>query len=172
ILNSGATILKIEGRGKGPEYVFTVTKAYRQAIQEIQDGTYTQEKAEVWKEELNKVYNRGFWEGYYLGKKYGEWTKHPGSAATERKIYLGKGLKYFSKIKVGEFILESGSLEIGDTIMVTSPDFGMMKEEMSCIVANGIEVERAVKGDLITFPSERKIGAKDKLYKILKEKNG
>lgn len=172
IIDSGATILKIEGRGKGPEYVYTVTKAYRQAIQEIQDGTYTPEKAEVWKTELNKVYNRGFWEGYYLGKEKGEWTIHPGSAATEKKVYVGKGSNYFSKIKVGEFILESGNIKVGDTIMVTSPDFGMVKEKMNKLVANGMEVEKAVRGDLVTFPLEKKISSKDKLYKIVEEKNG
>jgi putative protease len=172
IINSGATILKIEGRSKGPEYVYTVTKAYRQAIEEIQAGTYTQEKAEKWKTELNKVYNRGFWEGYYLGKEYGEWTTHPGSAATEKKVYVGKGRKYFPKIKVGEFILESGSIAVGDTLLVTSPDFGIVKEKMNRLVANGVEVERAVRGDLITFPIEKKITAKDKLYKIIEEKNG
>lgn len=172
VINSGVTILKIEGRGKGPEYVYTVTKAYRQAIQEIQDGTYTQEKAEVWKTELNKVYNRGFWEGYYLGKKYGEWSTHPGSAATEKKVYVGKGSNYFSKIKVGEFILESGSIHAGDTVMVISPGFGIVKEKMNRLVANGIEVEKAVRGDLVTFPIEKKITSKDKLYKIVEENNG
>ncbi len=172
VISHGATILKIEGRGKGPEYVYTVTKAYRQAIEEIQAGTYTQEKAEVWKIELEKVYNRGFWEGYYLGKKYGEWTTNPRSAATGKKIYLGKGSNYFSRIKVGEFILESGSISVGDTLMVTSPDFGIVKETMHKIFANGIEVEKAVKGDLVTFPVEKKITSKDKLYKIVKETNG
>lgn len=172
VVNSGATILKIEGRGKGPEYVYTVTKAYRQAIQEILDGSYTQEKAEIWKTELNKVYNRGFWEGYYLGKKYGEWTTHPGSAASEKKVYVGRGRNYFSKIKVGEFMLESGSIMVGDTLMVTSPGFGMVKEKMTRLVANGIEVKKAVRGDLITFPLEKKITPKDKLYKIVKIENG
>lgn len=119
-----------------------------------------------------KVYNRGFWEGYYLGKKQGEWTTNPGSAATERKVYLGKGSNYFSRIKVGEFILESGSISLGDTLMITSPDFGIVKETMHTIFANGREVEKAVKGDLVTFPVEKKITSKDKLYKIVKEANG
>jgi putative protease len=171
VINSGATILKIEGRSKGPEYVYTVTKAYREAIRQIGAGTYTQEKAEAWKTELAKVYNRGFWEGYYLGKKYGEWTTHPGSAATEKKVYVGKGIKYFSKIKVGEFIIESGSIAAGDTIMVTSPDFGIERIKMNDLVANGIKAEKAVKGDLVTFPSEKKITSKDKLYKIVEEHN-
>jgi putative protease len=171
IINNGATILKIEGRGKGPEYVYTVTKAYRQAVKEIQEGTYTQEKAEVWKTELNKVYNRGFWEGYYLGKEYGEWTTNPGSAATEKKVYVGKGSNYFSKINVGEFLMESASISIGDTLMITSPDFGIIKTKMNNLVANGVEVEKAVRGDLVTFPLEKKITSKDKLYKIVEEKD-
>ena len=171
IINSGAAILKIEGRGKGPEYVYTVTQAYRLALEEIKAGTFTTEKAEIWKSELNKVYNRGFWEGYYLGKKYGEWTSNPGSAATERKIYLGKGTNYYSKINVGEFIVEAGSISINDTLLVTSPDFGILKLKIKKLKANGHEVTKAVKGDLITFPLNKKIGTKDKLYKIVEEKN-
>lgn len=172
VIESGASILKIEGRGKGPEYVYTVTKAYRQAIDEIQAGTYTNEKAEAWKLELNKVYNRGFWEGYYLGKQPGEWTIHPGSSATEKKVYVGKGVHYFSRIKVGEFILESGSLARGDTLLVTSPNFGIVKEKIEKLVVNGIEAAKAIRGDLITLPMANKITSKDKLYKIVEEKNG
>lgn len=171
VIDSGATILKIEGRGKGPEYVYTVTKTYREALQAIEEGTYTPEKTARWKNELDKVYNRGFWEGYYLGRKLGEWTKSPGSAALEKKVYVGKGRKYFSKIQVGEFVLESGSIKVGDTIMVTSPDFGILKEKMEKLVVNGIESGKAVKGDLITFPCTKKISSKDKLYKIVAEKN-
>lgn len=172
VINSGATILKIEGRGKGPEYVYTVTKTYREAIQTIQDGTFSFEKIAQWKNELDKVYNRGFWQGYYLGKELGEWTAHPGSAATEKKVYLGKGRKYFSKIKVGEFILESGSIKVGDTLMITSPDFGIIKERMDRLMVNGIEMKRAEKGDLVTFPCGKKISTKDKLYKMVEAKNG
>ena len=172
VIESGATILKIEGRGKGPEYVYTVTKSYCQAIEEIQAGTYTQEKSEAWKIELNKVYNRGFWEGYYLGKQLGEWTINPGSAATEKKVYVGKGSNYFSKIKVGEFILESGSIAVGDTLLVTSPDYGIVKEKIDILVVNGIAAEKAVRGDLVTFPLDKKITSRDKLYKMVEENNG
>lgn len=171
VINSGVTILKIEGRGKGPEYVYTVTKTYREAIQAIEDGNYTQEKVSRWKGDLEKVYNRGFWEGYYLGRQLGEWTKNPGSAATEKKVYVGKGKKYFSKINIGEFILESGSIKAGDTIMVTCPDFGMVKEKLDILIVNGTESEKAVKGDLITFPCKKRISPKDKLYKIVATEN-
>lgn len=171
VIESGASILKIEGRGKGPEYVYTVTKTYREAIKAFEEGTYTPEKTAIWKNELDKVYNRGFWEGYYMGRHLGEWTENPGSAATEKKIFIGKGRKYFSKIQVGEFILESGSIHSGDTVMVTSPDFGIVKEKLDKLVVNGTESEKAIKGDLITFPCSRRISSKDKLYKIVATTN-
>lgn len=171
IIHSGATVLKIEGRGKGPEYVYTVTKAYRQAIESVIEGTYCNEKIERWQSELNKVYNRGFWEGYYLGRELGEWTAHPGSAATEKKVYVGKGRKYYSKIGVGEFILESGNIKVGDTLMITSPVFGIVKERLDMLIVNGIETDKAEKGDLVTFPCEKKISPKDKLYKMVETKD-
>lgn len=171
VIASGATILKIEGRGKGPEYVYTVTNAYREALQSIEAGTYTSEKIEHWKNDLNKVYNRGFWEGYYLGRKLGEWTENPGSAATEKKVYIGKGNKYFSKIKVGEFIIESGSLRAGDEVMITSPGFGIIKETLERLVVNGAAAGVALKGDSITIPCNKKISAKDKIYKIIPAAN-
>lgn len=167
IIKSGVTILKIEGRGKGPEYVYTVTKIYKEALKAIEENNYTKEKIEYWKQELEKVYNRGFWEGYYLGRKLGEWTNNPGSAATEKKIYLGKGKKYFNKIKVGEFVIESGKLEIGDTIIITSPNFGIIKETLEKLVVNGSPEISAIKGDSITLNCENKISSKDKLYKLV-----
>jgi len=167
VIQSGAGILKIEGRGKGPEYVYTVTKAYREALESIREGTYNKEKINSWKTELGKVYNRGFWEGYYLGRKLGEWTSDPGSAATEKKMYIGKGRKYFSKIKVGEFIVESGRIKTGDTLLITGPGFGIIKERIERLFVNGAEKDIAVKGDLVTLPCNVKISAKDKLYKII-----
>ncbi len=167
IINSGVSILKIEGRGKGPEYVYTVTKIYKEALQAIEEKNYTKDKIETWKQELEKVYNRGFWEGYYLGRKLGEWTNNPGSAATEKKIFLGKGKKYFNKIKVGEFVLESGKLDIGDTIIITSPNFGIVKETLHTMVVNGSPATTAIKGDSITLTIENKISSKDKLYKLV-----
>lgn len=171
VIESGATVLKIEGRGKGPEYVYTVTKAYRQAIQSVREGTYTNEKISQWKSDLQTVYNRGFWEGYYLGRKLGEWTDHPGSVATEKKVYVGKGRKYYSKIGVGEFVLESGNIKVGDTLMITGPDFGIVKERLDRLVVNGIDTDKAEKGDLITFRCDKKISPKDKLYKMVETKH-
>lgn len=171
VLDSGVDVLKIEGRTKGADYVQVVTKCYREAIDAVKNGTYSAQKIDQWKEELEKVYNRGFWEGYYLGRKLGEWTSHPGSAATEKKIYIGKGIKYYPKIGVGEFIIESGSLKKGDILMVTGPKCGMVKEKMEILVVNGLKSIEASKGDKITFPFTTKVTPADKLYKIVEASN-
>lgn len=168
VLASGIDVLKIEGRGKGPEYVYEVTRCYREAISAIEEGTYSSEKISAWKERLSSVYNRGFWEGYYLGRKLGEWTPHPGSAATEKKIYIGKCTKYYSGIQVGEFLLESGSIQKGDTILITGNRFGIHKEVLNDFRVNGDEEDIAGKGDKITFPLVLKPSLNDKLYKIVK----
>ncbi len=167
LINSGVDVLKIEGRSKSADYVYTVTQCYREALQAIENNTYTAEKIEDWKKKLSTVYNRGFWEGYYLGRKLGEWTAHPGSAATEKKIYLGKGSKYYPKIKVGEFVIESGAIKAGDTLMVSGPACGMVKEKFEKLIVNGIEATEAIRGDKITFPFGTKVTAGDKLYKII-----
>lgn len=171
VLDSGVNVLKIEGRTKGADYVQVVTKCYREAIDAVKNGTYSAQKIDQWKEELEKVYNRGFWEGYYLGRKLGEWTSHPGSAAKEKKIYIGKGIKYYPKIGVGEFIIESGSLKTGDILMVTGPKCGMVKEKMEILVVNGLKSIEASKGDKITFPFTTKVTPADKLYKIVEASN-
>lgn len=167
VLNSGATVLKIEGRGKGADYVFTTTTCYREALEAIAANDYTPERIKGWKRELATVYNRGFWEGYYLGRKLGEWTPDPGSVATEKKIYLGKGQRYYPKLGVGEFLVESGTLSAGDTILVTSPAFGMMKLVLPEFRVNGAAARVAQKGDALTFACEHKIGPNDKLYKVV-----
>lgn len=167
VIASGADVLKIEGRTKGADYVQVVTKCYREAIDSIAEGSYSKEKIEAWKGELTKVYNRGFWEGYYLGRQLGEWTPQPGSAATEKKLYIGKGSKYYPKIGVGEFIIEAGMLKAGDTLMITGPKCGMVKEKMEVLTVNGERAAEAVKGDKITFPFGTKVTPADKLYKIV-----
>ncbi|MBI2729547.1 MAG: U32 family peptidase [Sphingobacteriales bacterium] len=171
LLESGVDVLKIEGRSKGADYVFTVTKCYREAVQAVNEGTFSAHKVEKWKEGLAKVYNRGFWQGFYLGRKLGEWATRPGSSASEKKIYIGKGIKYYPKIQVGEFVIESGSVKAGDTLMVTGKVFGMAKEKMETLTVNGIKGNSAVKGDKITFPFNKKITAQDKLYKIAETVN-
>lgn len=167
VANTGIDVLKIEGRSKGADYVHVVTQCYRQALDAIADGAYTKEKAKGWMQELEKVYNRGFWDGYYLGRKLGEWTKNPGSAATERKIYLGKATQYYPKIGIGEFLIETGSIKQGDTFMVSGSHIGMMKKTAEKLVVNGVEASLAGKGDKITFPVSAKITHNDKLYKIV-----
>ncbi|HSN07737.1 MAG TPA: U32 family peptidase [Hanamia sp.] len=171
VINSGACILKIEGRSKGADYVSVVTKCYREAIDAIEEGSYSDEKIQHWEKELTTVYNRGFWQGYYLGHKLGEWTRNPGSSATEKKIYVGKGSKYYPKIKVAEFTIESGNIRKGDTLMLIGTEHGMKKEKIENLMVNGTEADEAVKGDKITFACNTKVSANDKLYKIVQNPN-
>jgi putative protease len=171
VIDSGVDVLKIEGRTKGADYVQVVTGCYREAVRAIEDGNFTPGKVAEWKKEMSKVYNRGFWEGYYLGRKLGEWTSQPGSAATEKKIYLGKGTNYFQRIGVGEFLIESGNIKAGDTLMVTGPLCGMVKEKANILRVNGVESKEATKGDKLTFPFATRVTGSDKLYKIVEEKN-
>jgi len=167
VVHSGVDVLKIEGRSKGPDYVYTVTQCYSEALLAIKKNCYTPDKIKDWQKRLSTVYNRGFWEGYYLGRKLGEWTPHSGSAATEKKIYIGKGTKYYPNIQVGEFILESGTIKRGDTLMITGPAIGMVKEKIETLIINGVNGNIAVKGDKITLPLGTKVTARDKLYKIV-----
>ena len=172
IIETGVDVLKIEGRSKGPDYVYETTACYKEAIVSIQKDNFTVDKIAGWYERLKKVYNRGFWEGYFLGRELGQWTKDPGSIATEKKIYLGKAVHYYPKIKVGEFLLESGQVEAGETLMVTGPSFGMEKIRLQELVVNGVKSKRGVKGDKLTFPLQAKISQLDKLYKIVPSNNG
>ena len=167
IIASGVSVLKIEGRSKGAEYVHTTTTCYKEAVESVITDSYTPDKILKWKNDLEKVYNRGFWEGYYLGRKMGEWTPQPGSIATEKKIYLGRGSNYFTQKGIGEFTLETGHLNHGDTILVTGPKCGMVKENLKTLFVNGQVAESAAKGDKITFPFSTKVSASDKLYKII-----
>lgn len=168
LINSGVDVLKIEGRSKGADYVHEVTACYREAVDAVLANTYTEEKKKDWLERLSKVYNRGFWEGYYLGRKLGEWTSTPGSIAEERKIYLGKSTNYYPKIKVGEFLIEAGTIKEGDMLMIIGPNIGMAKEVVNSLIVNGEKAELASKGDKITFPFPSKLTGQDKLYKIVK----
>jgi U32 family peptidase len=168
LLATGIGVLKIEGRGKAADYVYTVTKCYREALDALAEGTYTEERIKGWKERLATVYNRGFWEGYYLGRKLGEWTPHPGSAATEKKVYIGKSTKYYPRIGVSEFLIETGTVQKGDTIMIIGPKVGMVKKQLVDMKVNGTEGDSATRGDKLTFPFATKPSTGDKLYKIVK----
>ena len=168
ILEAGVQVLKIEGRGRAADYVYTTTQCYREAVDAFEEGTYTQEKIEVWREKLSSVYNRGFWDGYYLGRKMGEWSNVHGSVATTKKIYIGKGVKYFEKIGVGEFLMESHDINIGDKLIVTGPTTGLIETTVEEIrLDSGDSVQQAVKGNTISLQIGEKIRASDKLYKIV-----
>lgn len=170
IADAGIKVLKIEGRGRAPEYVARVIKCYREAIDEIEEGTYTKEKVIDWMRELEKVYNRGFWSGYYLGQKLGEWSKGSGSHATQKKVYLGKGMHYFPKPKIGEFKIEAYDVKVGDSILITGPTTGAKEMQVSEMYVNDVAGEKAQKGDSVTMPLDFKIRPSDKLYKIVENK--
>jgi len=170
IADAGIKVLKIEGRGRAPEYVAKVIKCYRDAIDSIEEGTYDKEKVITWMQELEKVYNRGFWSGYYLGQKLGEWSKGSGSHATQKKVYIGKGMHYFPKANIGEFKIEAFDIAIGDTILITGPTTGAKEMEVKEMFVNDTKGEKASKGDSCTIPLEFRIRPSDKLYKIVENK--
>ncbi len=169
ILDAGVSVLKLEGRGRSVDYVHTVTKCYTEAIDAYLDGTYTQEKVKDWKEKLATVFNRGFWDGYYLGRKMGEWCDENGSKSSKKKIYLAKGLKYFEQAKVGEFQCESHSLSVGDEIMITGPTTGYIEMKIEELRLDGKPIDKVIKGDIFTIVSHEKIRPSDKLYKLVSE---
>ena len=167
LIDAGISVLKIEGRGRSPEYVATVIKSYREAIDSIAEGTYTVDKVNDWMDDLRKVYNRGFWGAYYLGQELGEWTNKSGSSATEKKILLGKGTHYFPIPKVGAFKIESQSLKVGDNILITGPTTGAINHTIKSLRVNDQEVEVAKKGDECSFQIEHIIRPSDKIYKVV-----
>ncbi len=170
LLDTGIDVLKLEGRARAPEYVKRVTRAYKEGIEAVQTGTFTQEKIDGWMEELEKVYNRGFWGGYYLGKKMGEWADTYGSQATTKKIYIGKGVHYFPKIGVGEFKIESHQLKKGDELLITGPTTGVMEFKVDEIRVDDESVENVSRGTSCSIKVPEKIRASDKLYKIVDAK--
>ncbi len=168
ILNAGVRVLKLEGRGRSPEYVKTVSRTYREAVNACFEGNYTQENIDRWNAELSRVYNRGFWDGYYLGHKTGEWTEEYGNQATERKIYIGKITNYYSKIGVAELKMETHLLEPGDKIRVIGSTTGVYEDTLSEIRLDLEPVERVKKGDICSFPVKALLRRGDKLYKVVK----
>jgi len=167
LLDAGVSVLKIEGRARSPEYVHTVVECYREAVESYFDETFTSEKISDWDARLASVFNRGFWNGYYLGQRLGEWSGNYGSLATHRKVYVGKGLNYFSKLKVAEFKLETGPLKVGDEIYITGPTTGLVKSIVQEIQIDKLSVKEAPKGSFISIPIDTKIRKSDKLYKIV-----
>ena len=169
MMRSGVRVFKIEGRARGPEYVYNVVKCYREAIQAVIDGTFTEERKDGWDERLATVFNRGFWDGYYQGQTLGEWNSNYGSNATERKVYVGRGVKYFSKIGVAEFTCEAAEFSVGDRLLITGPTTGVMYIDVAEIRYELQPVQTAHKGQHISFAVPGKIRPSDKLFKIVKE---
>ena len=167
--NAGVRVFKIEGRARGPEYVYTVVKCYKEAIQSVIDGTFTEEKKDVWDERLATVFNRGFWDGYYQGQMIGEWNKHYGSCATERKVYIGRGVKYFSKLGVAEFTVDAADFKLGDKLLITGPTTGVIYLDATEIRLELEPVDKAPKGTHVSIPVPGKIRPSDKLFKLEKQ---
>jgi putative protease len=165
IVMAGVSVFKIEGRGRGPEYVKTVTQCYREAATAVLDGTFSQVKVEGWMRKLASVYNRGFWDGYYLGRKMGEWTKRYGSQATRRKQYLGLISNYFSKLAVAEIKMETYQLNTGEAVLIIGPTTGVMEFEVSEIRVDLKKVTGTRKGELCSMPVPGLVRRGDKLYK-------
>lgn len=167
LVNAGVRVFKIEGRARGPEYVRTVAECYCQAIDAILDGTYTEQRKDEWDARLATVFNRGFWDGYYQGQRLGEWAQVYGSQATERKVYIGRGTKYYSRLGLGEFHIEAAELKVGDKFLVTGPTTGAVYgviEEMHDDSNAPVSVAR--QGSNVSFRVDAKVRHSDKLFRI------
>lgn len=168
MMDAGVRVFKIEGRARGPEYVRTVVECYKEAVKAYCDGTFDQEKVARWNERLASVFNRGFWDGYYLGQRLGEWSSNYGSGATKRKLYIGKGIKYFSNLGVAEFLMETQSLKVGDEILITGPTTGAITQIVDEIRVGLKPVKETVKGEKFSIKVTEKIRPSDKLFKMVK----
>lgn len=167
MMDAGVRVFKIEGRARGPEYVRIVTECYKEAVRAYCNGTFDEAKIAVWDERLKTVFNRGFWDGYYLGQRLGEWSSRYGSGATQKKVYVAKGIKYFSGLGVAEFEMESGSLHVGDQILITGPTTGAVMQTVNEIRVALQPVEETVKGERFSFKVNEKIRPSDRLYKMI-----
>lgn len=167
MVDAGVRVFKIEGRARGPEYVYTTVRCYSEALEALCAGTYTLEAIAAWDESLARVFNRGFWDGYYMGQRLGEWSSKYGSSATRTKQYVAKGVKYFSKLKVGEFLMEGAELCVGDEVVITGPTTGALIIKVEEIRVGDRSVPRAVKGDAFSIPVPSKIRPADRLYRWL-----
>ncbi len=167
MMEAGVRVFKIEGRARSAEYVDTVVRCYKEAVAAVIDGTFTPARVEQWTARLATVFNRGFWDGYYLGRRLGEWSADYGSSATERKVYIGRGVKYFSRLGVAEFLIEAGEFAPGDKLLVTGPTTGVFYVTPDEIHGDDGPVDRAVKGSRVSFAVPAKVRPSDKLYKIV-----
>ena len=169
VLDAGVEVLKIEGRGRSPEYTKMTVEVYHEAVKAIQEGTFTQDKIDAWMERLKSVYNRGFWDGYYLGRRTFEWSKQYGSQATQTKLFIGQVTNYFSKIGVAEIRIETHDLNVDDSIMIIGPTTGVYEDSVRELRFDDGPVPQAVKGDLCSIPVKSLVRRGDKVYKIIKE---
>ncbi len=167
MMKSGVRVFKIEGRARGPEYVYTVVKCYKEAIQAVIDGTFTEERKDEWDRRLATVFNRGFWDGYYQGQLMGEWNKDYGSSATERKVYVGKGTKYYSKLGVAEFTVEATTFKPGDRLLITGPTTGVIYVTADEIHDDFGPVQEAQQGTRVSIAVPQKVRPSDKLFKLV-----
>ena len=165
MIDAGVRVFKIEGRARGAEYVKIAVQCYDEAIKAVCDGTFTEERIARWDDSLNRIFNRGFWNGYYLGQRLGEWTSKYGSSATRTKVYAAKGVRYFSNIGVAEFLMENGELHTGDEVVITGPTTGAVIMTVDEIRVDLKPVDKAVKGDRFSIKTETKIRPSDKMFK-------
>jgi len=165
LVDAGVSVFKIEGRARSPEYVKTVTSCYDEAVKAVADGSYGEDKITVWRERLASVFNRGFWDGYYLGQRLGEWNTRYGSSATKRKEYLGKVTNYFAKIGVAEIKLENGDLEQGEPLLITGPTTGVLEFPAGEIRVDLKETKKAIKGEYCSLATPETARRADKVYK-------
>ncbi|MCF0244413.1 MAG: U32 family peptidase [Bacteroidaceae bacterium] len=171
MMESGVRVFKIEGRARSAEYVYTVVQCYKEAIKSVLEGTFTDEKKDEWDKRLATVFNRGFWDGYYQGQTLGEWNQNYGSAATEKKVYVGKGMKYFSNIGVAEFLVEAAEFEPGDKMLITGPTTGVLYVTPDEIHGDHGPVPMAKKGKRVSIAVPEKVRPSDKLYKLVSGQN-
>ncbi len=169
MMKAGVRVFKIEGRARGPEYVYTVVKCYKEAIASVLEGDFTEERKDAWDERLSAVFNRGFWDGYYLGQRLGEWNKNYGSNATVRKVYIGRGVKYYSRLGVAEFTCDACEFSVGDHLLITGPTTGVMYIDATEIRYELKPVQTAHKGQHISIPVPDKVRPSDKLFKLVKD---
>lgn len=171
MMDAGVRVFKIEGRARGPEYVHTVVSCYKEAIESVLDGTFTEEKKDKWDERLSTVFNRGFWDGYYQGQKMGEWTKEYGNKATEKKVLIGKVMKYFSRLGVAEIAVEANTFAKGDKLLITGNTTGAMFLNADEIRYDLKPVEVAEQGWRVSIPVPDKVRPNDKLFKLVKSES-
>ena len=172
MMAAGVRVFKIEGRARGPEYVYTVTKCYKEAIESVVNGTFTEERKDDWDRRLASVFNRGFWDGYYLGQTLGEWNNRYGSSATVRKVYIGHGVKYYSRLGVAEFTCNAAEFSVGDQLLITGPTTGVIYLEAKEIRCELLPVQTARKGTNISIPVPVKVRPSDKLFLLVPDTGG